>query len=278
MTTNKCVLITGTSSGIGYKIAESLLEFGYKVYATARKPEVLSALVEKGAIGLALDVNDVDTIERALKTVEKNGDVIYGLINNAGYGQLGPVENVSDAKARAQMDTNVFGLVNVTKAFLPMMRKAGEGRIVNMSSIAGRVGLPTSGWYSASKFALEALSDALRFEVSYFGIKVIVLEPGPISTNFGNVSYPDADGVDENNPYYPMMKRMSSWSKKSLSQKRAVQTDIIVKPILNSLEKKHPKTRYRVTAVAKQLYFLRRVASDKLIDFLLRRMMGNLNK
>ncbi len=278
MTANKCVLITGTSSGLGHEIASALLARGWKVYATARKPEMLKDLKEKGAQILQLDVNDKASIAAAVNTVEANGDVIYGLINNAGFGQLGPVEVVSDLHARAQMDTNVFGVVDVTKAFLPMMRNAGEGRIINMSSIAGKVGLPMSGWYSASKFALEALSDAMRFELSYFGIRVIVLEPGPISTNFGNVSYPGMDGIKVGNPYYKMVQRMMSWSKKSLSKKRAVKSKVIVSPVLKALENKNPKTRYRVTSVAKQLYILRRVASDKMIDFMLRKLMGNVNE
>ncbi len=178
------ILITGCSSGIGRATAMHLLRQGLTVFATARRPETLRELAAAGAKTLALDVTDEQSMLCAVKTVEGSYGAVGVLVNNAGYGEFGPIEEVSIDRVRRQFETNVFGLVRLTQLVLPAMRTAGEGRIVNVSSIAGRIAFPVGGFYSASKAAVESLSDALRVEVARFGIHVSLIEPGHFRSNF----------------------------------------------------------------------------------------------
>lgn len=173
------VLITGCSTGIGRATAEQLVRAGYTVYATARRPETLADLAAAGAVTLALDVTDEESMTSAVRLVEKEHGQVGTLINNAGYGAYGPVEEVSLDEARREFETNVFGLGRMCQLVLPAMRTAGSGRIINISSMGGRVTFPAGGWYHASKYAVEALSDALRVEVASFGVQVVLVEPGP---------------------------------------------------------------------------------------------------
>jgi short-subunit dehydrogenase len=271
---SKAILITGCSTGIGRTAAEYLVKSGFKVYATARKPETLSDLQSKGAITLALDVTDNLSIKNALKQIDDNGDTLYCLINNAGFGQMGPIEDVTEEQYRQQIETNVFGLAAMTRAALPLMRSNNQGIIINVSSIAGKVAIPLSGWYCASKFAIEALSDSLRLEVGQFGIKVVVIEPGPIRTNFGEIAYSTANSVAENSPYKPMMNKLTQWSRQTLNDRVAGNTYDVAKVILKAITSKNPRPRYRITGIAKMLYLLRRISSDRMLDFLFRKQMG----
>lgn len=271
---SKAILVTGCSSGIGRATAELLMKNGYKVYATARKPETISQLQDKGAITLALDVTNNQSVANALKQISENGDTLYGLVNNAGFGQMGPIEEVTEEQYRQQIETNVFGLAALTRAALPLMRKNKQGVIVNVSSIAGKVSMPLSGWYCASKFAVEALSDALRLEVRQFGIKVVVIEPGPIRTNFGEIAYGSANNVPETSPYKPMMNKLTQWSKQTLNDFVAGTSDDVAKVILKAITIKNPRPRYRITGIAKMLYLLRRITSDRMLDFMFRTQMG----
>jgi NADP-dependent 3-hydroxy acid dehydrogenase YdfG len=185
---SKAVLITGCSSGIGYATAEELLARGWKVYATARKPETVSVLEAKGAKLLALDVTDEDSMRRAVEAVTEAEGAVGVLINNAGYSQNGAVESVPVDEVRRQFETNVFGLIRMCQLVLPGMREQGWGKIVNLGSMGGRLTFPGGGLYHATKYALEAISDALRYEVAGFGVDVILIEPGLITTNFEQTS------------------------------------------------------------------------------------------
>jgi short-subunit dehydrogenase len=271
---SKAILITGCSTGIGRATAEHLIKSGYKVYATARKPESITDLQEKGAITLSLDVTNNQSITNALNQISENGDTLYGLINNAGFGQMGPIEDVTEEKYRQQIETNVFGLAAMIRAALPLMRSNNQGIIINVSSIAGKVSIPLSGWYCASKFAVEALSDALRLEVRQFGIKVVVIEPGPIRTNFGEIAYGSANNVPETSPYKPMMNKLTQWSKQTLNDFVAGTSDDVAKVILKAITLRNPRPRYRITGIAKMLYLLRRITSDRMLDFMFRKQMG----
>ncbi len=185
---SKAVLITGCSSGIGHATALRLARGGWDVYATARRPEAIADLREAGCHTLTLDVTDERSMRDAVAHVEAAAGAVGALVNNAGYSQSGAIETVPLDAVRRQFETNVFGLVRLTQLVLPAMRARRWGRIVNVGSMGGRLTFPGGGHYHASKYALEAISDALRFEVAGFGVAVTLLEPGLITTEFGNVA------------------------------------------------------------------------------------------
>src|SRR5947209_16169675 len=196
----KSVLITGCSSGIGAATAELLAERGWKVYATARRQETLTALAEKGCETLALDVCDEASMRAAIQHVTDAEGAVGVLVNNAGYSQSGAVETVPPDQIRRQFETNVFGLVRMCQLVLPGMREQRWGKIVNISSMGGRLTFPGGGLYHATKYAVEAISDALRFEVRGFGVDVILIEPGLIVTNFGETATASVSSGDDG-PY-----------------------------------------------------------------------------
>ncbi|SFC42877.1 NADP-dependent 3-hydroxy acid dehydrogenase YdfG [Halobiforma haloterrestris] len=185
-TRKQSVLITGCSSGIGRATAEAFLESNWQVFATARNPADIEDLEDAGCTTLELDVTDPDQVARAVERTVEIGGAIDCVVNNAGYAQMGPLEDVPTADLHRQFDVNVYGPHRLVRAALPHMRAQGAGRIINVSSVAGRISLPGSGAYSGSKFALEAMSDSLRAEVEEFGVDVVVVEPGPVETNFTN--------------------------------------------------------------------------------------------
>src|SRR5437868_13167103 len=185
---SKAVLITGCSSGIGHATAEHLAGRGWKVYATARRPESISDLEAAGCKTLALDVNDESSMAEAVRHVEAAEGAVGVLVNNAGYSQSGPVEEIPLDDVRRQFETNVFGLVRLCQLALPGMRRQAWGKIVNVSSMGGKLVFPGGGFYHGTKYAVEAISDALRFEVRGFGVDVILIEPGLIVTNFAEAA------------------------------------------------------------------------------------------
>jgi NADP-dependent 3-hydroxy acid dehydrogenase YdfG len=200
---SKAVLITGCSSGIGHATASRLAGSGWKVYASARRPETIEDLREAGCRTLALDVTDDQSMRAAVDTVEQAEGAVGVLVNNAGYSQSGAIETVPLDAVRRQFETNVFGLVRLTQLVLPRMRAQRWGKIVNVGSMGGRLSFPGGGHYHATKHAVEAISDALRFELRGFGIDVILLEPGLIATEFGETataSITDVTSSDED-PY-----------------------------------------------------------------------------
>ncbi len=183
-TRKNCVLITGCSSGIGRATATAFLEEGWLVVATARDTEDIEDLAEAGCETMALDVTEPDQVAAVVEETVDLGGAIDCLVNNAGYAQMGPLEDVSTVDLHRQFDVNVYGPHRLTRAAVPHMRAQGEGRIVNVSSVLGRLSVAGSGAYSGSKFALEAMSDALRAELEEFGVDVVVVEPGPVDTSF----------------------------------------------------------------------------------------------
>ena len=194
---NTPVLITGCSTGIGRATAERLAKRGMTVYATARRPESIEDLKASGCRTLALDVTDENSMQAAVAAVEDTEGPVGALVNNAGYSQSGAVETIPMDELRRQFETNVFGLVRMCQLVLPGMRKAGRGRIVNISSMGGRLVFPGGGAYHATKYSVEAISDAMRFEVRGFGVHVSIIEPGLIKTAFGQTavgSVPSQDG------------------------------------------------------------------------------------
>lgn len=196
------ILITGCSSGIGAASASRLARAGHLVYATARRPEQLSALAAAGCQPLALDVTDDDSMRAAVDAIVAEHGRVGALVNNAGYGEYGAIEDVDLDRVRRQFETNVIGLARMCQLVLPSMRAVGRGRIVNVGSMGGRLTFPFGGYYHATKHAVEALSDALRYEVAPFGIRVSLLEPGPIRTEFlATIGATLADSTPDDSPY-----------------------------------------------------------------------------
>jgi len=236
------VLITGASSGIGAVTATRLLRRGWTVIAAARRLEAMESLQEQGAMVLPLDVSDAESRRALVDAIQARHPVVDALINNAGVGGVGPLETMELERARRIFEVNVFGLMGLTQLLLPAMRERGEGRIINISSIAGRYVTPGSGWYGASKFALEALSDALRLELRGFGIKVVLVEPGLIETEFAARVRPSL-GESRRSPGYPemMLNVAERWR---LVHRGASPPVAVARTIETALHARRPRDRY----------------------------------
>lgn len=266
------VLITGCSTGIGRATAERLADEGYNVHATARQPESIEDLAGRGMKTHALDVTDEASMEAAVAEVEKDGP-IGAVVNNAGYGQNGAIETLPMASVRRQFETNVFGLIRMCQLVLPGMRGAGSGRIVNMSSMGGKLVFPGGGIYHATKHAVEALSDALRFEVSAFGIQVVIIEPGLIITEFGETAAGSLADVEEHGPYAEFnagVARVTANAYTGPMARLGAGPDAVAKKISKALSASRPNTRYKVAASARLTMGMRRLMTDRMWDRMIR--------
>jgi NAD(P)-dependent dehydrogenase (short-subunit alcohol dehydrogenase family) len=273
MNVSKAVLITGCSSGIGWATAKRLSEVGWRVYATARNVEKITPLEESGCKLLPLDVTDEDSMRRAVEEVERQEGAVGVLVNNAGYSQSGAVEAVPIEKVRAQFETNVYGLARMCQLVLPGMRRQGYGRIVNVSSMGGKLTFPGAGYYHASKHAVEAISDALRFEVEGFGIKVSVIEPGLIRTGFANAAVGSMDGP-ESDPYAGFDEAVAKATTENYEQgpfsRLAGEPEAVAEAIERALSARNPRSRYAVTPSAHLFLGLRRLLPDGAWDAVLK--------
>ncbi len=270
---SRAVLITGCSSGIGRATAEHLAGKGWTVYATARRPESIADLEQAGCKLLALDVNDEDSMVAAVRAVEEAEGAVGVLVNNAGYSQSGPVEEVPLDDVRRQFETNVFGLVRMCQLTLPGMRRQGWGKIVNVSSMGGKLVFPGGGFYHGTKYAVEAISDALRWEVRGFGVDVVIIEPGLIKTEFGNVAAGSVDAAPAEGAYGEFTAAVSKATKEAYEgglAKLGGGPDTVAKKIEKAISKRRPRTRYSVTPSAKMALFQRRVMTDRMWDGMLR--------
>jgi short-subunit dehydrogenase len=270
---SKAVLITGCSSGIGHSTAELLAERGCKVYATARRPETISDLEAKGCETLALDVCDEASMSAAIKAVEDAEGAVGVLINNAGYSQSGAVESVPLDQVRRQFETNVFGLIRMCQLVLPGMRDQHFGKIVNIGSMGGKVTFPGAGIYHATKYSVEAISDALRFEVRGFGVNVILIEPGLIVTNFGDVASTSVGVADETGAYAEFNRKVAKITEgayRGPMSKLGAGPEAVAKTIAKALDSRRPKPRYPVTLSAHVLINQRRFTPDQLWDLMMR--------
>jgi NAD(P)-dependent dehydrogenase (short-subunit alcohol dehydrogenase family) len=275
-TASKAVLVTGCSSGIGRATALELVGKGWKVYATARRPETLTELADAGCHTLALDVTSEDSMRTAVDTVREAEGAVGVLVNNAGYSQSGAVETVPIEDARRQFETNVFGLLRMCQLVLPGMREQGWGKIVNLSSMGGRLVFPGGGLYHATKYAVEAISDALRFEVKGFGIDVILIEPGLIRTAFGTTAAGGVSeaGVDEGD--YAQFNAHVAAATEGIYEsggpiaRLGGPPEAVAKVIDRALSAKRPRARYTVTPSAKVLIANRAVLPDRAWDALMR--------
>jgi NAD(P)-dependent dehydrogenase (short-subunit alcohol dehydrogenase family) len=268
--TDGAVLITGCSSGIGRATARRLAAGGWTVYATARRPDSIADLQEAGCRTLALDVTDEASMSAAVAAVVDAEGAVGVLINNAGYSQSGAVESVPLDRVRAQFETNVFGLVRMCQLVLPAMRDRRWGKIVNIGSMGGRLTFPGGGLYHATKYAVEALSDALRFEVRGFGVDVILIEPGLIVTNFGEVA---AASVDADGPYAEFNRTVAertAGAYKGPLAKLGAGPEKVAEVIAGALAASKPKARYPVTPSAHLMINQRRLTPDRVWDALMR--------
>lgn len=267
------VLITGTSSGIGRATAQRLARRpDLTVYATARRTDSIAELEETGARILTLDVTVEESMRAAVDVIEAEHGAVGALVNNAGYGEYGTVEETDLDAVRRQFETNVFGLARMTQLVLPAMRTAGRGRIVNMGSMGGRFVFPVGGYYHASKYAVEALTDALRFEAAAFGIQVSLIEPGLIRTRFGDTAAKAiARSAAPSGPYAALNiavdKQMSDSYRSTLL---SVPPDVVAAVVERAVLTRRPRTRYVVTPAAKTLVHLRRLLGGRFFDAYLR--------
>ena len=265
---SRAVLITGCSSGIGAATASRLAKAGWTVYATARRPETLAALEADGCRTLALDVVDEASRQAAVDAVVDAEGAVGVLINNAGYSQSGAVESIPDDRVRAQFETNVFAPLALCRLVLPGMREQGWGKIVQLSSMGGKLTFPGGGLYHATKHALEAISDALRFEVKSFGVDVIVIEPGLITSGFSDAVVRGLDAASRaEGPYVEFNRAVGEASRdvyeKGLLAKLGGPPEAVAERIEDALNAKRPRARYTVTPSARALLTLRAVLPDR---------------
>ncbi len=275
MKNSKTVLITGCSSGIGYHCAHALRSAGYRVLATARKDDDVARLKNEGFEAFRLDLDDTHSIDEAVSWVKKRtGSRLFALFNNGAYGQPGAVEDLSREVLRAQFETNLFGTHELTVKLLPIMIEAGEGRIVQNSSVLGFAALRYRGAYNASKFALEGLSDTLRLELDGTGVYVSIIEPGPIRSHFrSNALVKFLEHIDRDK------SRLSHLYKKKLQQLQSdddapftLGPEAVADALLHALEAPFPKTRYRVTVPTHLFYWLKKMLPDRAMDWVLRKV------
>jgi NAD(P)-dependent dehydrogenase (short-subunit alcohol dehydrogenase family) len=271
---SQAVLITGCSTGIGRATAERLADRGFPVYATARRPEAIADLEARGCRILALDVTDEASMQAAVETVTAEDGAVGALVNNAGYSQSGAIEEVPLDDVRRQFETNVFGLVRMCQLVLPGMRAQNSGRIVNVSSMGANFTFPGGGVYHATKYAVEAISDALRFEVAGFGIHVVIVQPGLIRTRFADAA---TDAIRASTPSegpYAEFNAAVAGSTKSVYERGPLARlgggpETVARTIERAITARSPKIRYRVTPSARLLVGQRALMTDGMWDRML---------
>jgi short-subunit dehydrogenase len=260
----KVALVTGASSGIGAATARRLQEAGYLVYAGARRVERMQQLEQAGIRVRPLDVTDDSSMTGLIDEIIADNGRIDVLINNAGYGSYGSVEDVPLAEARYQLEVNLVGLARLTQLVLPHMRAAGAGKIVNVSSMGGHFGEPLGAWYHASKFAVEGFSDSLRLELHEFGIDVIVIEPGAIRTEWGGGAVESAERYSGNSVYAPQVRAMRTLY--SHAERRGSHPQIVADVISKAITADRPRARYAVPFTAKVIIAAMNLVPDRLMD------------
>lgn len=268
MSAKKVILITGASSGIGKATALQLIQEGHTVYGAARRVEKMQDLVEAGGYSLQMDVTkDTDMESGVAQIIEKEGRIDV-LINNAGYAIYGSVEETPIEEARRQFEVNIFGLARMTQLVLPHMRAQGSGQIINVSSMGGRIYMPLGAWYHGTKHALEGWSDSLRLEVKQFGIDVVVIRPGAIATEFGDVMLEPMIKRSGDGPYKKITQSMAKSVRDSYEKENASSPpSVIAKTISKAVNANKPKTRYTAGKLAKPLVFVRNYLGDRFFDW-----------
>ena len=272
--TTKTALVTGASSGIGEATARKLQSLGFTVFGAARRTDRLKSLAADGIRALAMDVTDDEAMRGGIEQIIAETGRLDVLVNNAGYGSYGALEDVGVDEGRRQFEVNVFGAMRLAQLALPHMRTQGSGTIVNITSMGGKIYTPLGGWYHGTKFALEALSDCLRLEVKPFGIDVVIIEPGGIATEWGGIA---ADLVEETSgkgAYASQTKAVAKSLRSEANAKRNSPPSVIADAIGKAVTASKPKTRYAVGFGARPLIAARGLLGDRQFDTLITRAVG----
>lgn len=264
--TKKVILVTGASSGMGKTTAERLAKEGHIVYRGARRVERMRSLKELGGHTISLDVTDEASLKNAIDKIIGEQGRIDVLVNNAGFGLYGSVEDISLEEARYQFDVNVFGTARLIKLVLPHMRRQKSGKIINISSIGGSIYTLLGAWYHATKHAIEGLSDSLRLEVKPFGIDVVIIEPGLIETEFGDVVADPLLKRSKGGPYESVANKVAATTKATYQPGVGSSPEVIAKTISKAIRSSRPKTRYLVGKFAKPLVYSRKLLGDRIFD------------
>ncbi len=262
----KVILITGASSGIGKDTALQLIKEGHIVYGAARRLDKMKDIENAGGHAIQMDVTNVLEVRNAVKRVIDEQQRIDVLFNNAGYAVYGAVETVSIEDAKRQFDVNIFGLARITKEVLPYMRKQKSGTIINTSSMGGKMYSPLGAWYHATKHALEGWSDCLRLELKQFGIDVVVIEPGGINTEFGDVMYEPMVERASGTPYENISNQMAQATRDLYSEGKLSSPRVISDLVSKAISSAKPKTRYVAGKFAKPMLFVRKYFGDRIFD------------
>jgi NAD(P)-dependent dehydrogenase (short-subunit alcohol dehydrogenase family) len=269
---NKIAVVTGASSGIGEATARALMAAGYTVFAGARRLDRMAGLVAAGATPLKLDVTDDASIVAAVEAIRTAAGRLDVLVNNAGYGSYGALEDVPLDEARRQFDVNVFGLARLCQLVLPMMRAQQSGKIVNVSSIGGKIWEPMGSWYHATKFAVEGLSDCLRAEVEGFGIDVIIIEPGAIRTEWAGIARDGLIQSSGGSAYAEQANGHARMLAAAGTSSFASPPEVVARTIVRAVGARRPKTRYATGGGARTILLLRAMLPDRMFDRLIRRI------
>lgn len=263
---HKVILITGASSGIGHETALQLIKEGNIVYGAARRTDRMQDLKSASGHVLTMDMTDDQSMVEGVKKVIEEQGKIDVLINNAGYAIYGAVEDIKIEDARREFEVNLFGLGRLTQLVLPHMREAKSGKIINISSMGGKMYTPLGAWYHAAKHAVEGWSDCLRLETKQFGIQVVVIEPGAIATEFGDVMTAPMIETSGKGPYAKLVDSLVAASKKSYEKGGSSPASVIARVISKAVRARKPRTRYAKGKYAKPMLFIRRYFSDRFFD------------
>lgn len=258
------ILITGASAGMGKEFAKQLLQEGHIVYGVARRLDKMADLRQAGVRTIRMDVTDDTSMVEAVEAILKAEGRIDVLINNAGFGSYGAIEDVPMAEARYQLEVNVFGAARLMQLVIPSMRAQQYGRIINISSIGGKMAMPFGGWYHASKFALEALSDSLRSEVAPFGIDVVVIEPGGIKSEWGTIAMTHLEKSSSGTVYETPAKKFAHGM--AAVDNKVPGPDVIARLVKQAVDAKKPKTRYLGGFMARPAMLMKKILSDRMFD------------
>lgn len=262
----KVILITGASSGMGKESAKALIQQGHAVYAVARRINQMQELMEIGGHPMQMDVTNENDIQQVVDTIIQKEGKIDVLWNNAGYGLYGSVEDVPLEEARKQFEVNVFGVAALTQKVIPFMRKTNSGTIINTSSMGGKIYTPLGAWYHASKHAIEGFSDCLRLELKEFHINVVVLEPGIIQTEWGDIMLDNISRFSSKGFYASLTNKLVNATKKMYEKGQGSKVKVIADTVRKIINAKKPKTRYRAGYFAKPMVWMRIYLGDKLFD------------
>lgn len=263
----KVILITGASSGMGKVFALDLAKEGHIVYGAARRTDLLEDLNKQGVQTITLDVSDDESMKSCVQTILDKEGRIDVLVNNAGYGSYGTIEDVPMEEAKRQFEVNVFGLARMTQLVLPGMRKQKSGKIINISSIGGKIATPFGAWYHASKFAVEGMSDSLRVEVKPFGIDVILIEPGGVKSEWGDIAYQNLLKTTSGSAYGEMAGKFKQAFEKAMPKN--ADPEVISRLVSKAIASNTPKTRYVGGYMAKPALFFRKWVGDRTMDRIL---------